>query len=69
MPANVTLLGKLEEVVAAISIAKEEVEEAPTTIDMTKIEVSDAKGKKEDEEAVPGAEPAKAKKEDGKKAE
>ena len=69
LPANVTLLGKLEEVVAAISVAKEEVEEAPTTIDMTKIEVSDAKGKKEDEEAVPGAEPAKAKKEDGKKAE
>ncbi len=46
-----------EEVVASIAVAKEEVEEAPTPIDMSAIEVSDAKGKA-DKEGEEGAAPA-----------
>ena len=60
IPSGVELKINLEEVVASISVAKEEVEEAPVAIDMSAIEVSDAKGKavKEGEEgaAAPVAE-------------
>lgn len=52
LPAGVELKINPEDVVASIAIAKEEVEEVPTTIDMSAIEV-EAKGKeiKEGEDA------------------
>ena len=55
IPAGVDIKMNPEEVIASIAVAKEEVEEAPTAIDMSTIEVSDAKGKevKEGEEAAP----------------
>lgn len=58
LPSGVTLLDSPEEVVAAINVAKDEpVEEAPTTIDMSAIEV-EKKGKepKEGEDAAPAEE-------------
>ncbi|MEI8249292.1 MAG: 50S ribosomal protein L25 [Candidatus Taylorbacteria bacterium] len=60
IPAGVEIKVGADDIIASISVAKEEVE-APTTIDMSAIEVSDAKGKevKEGEEA---AAPAKEEK-------
>lgn len=63
LPAGVEIKANPEEVVASVSEAKEEVE-APTTIDMASIEVSDAKGK-EVKEGEAGA--ADAPKDAGKK--
>ncbi|HEX7724843.1 MAG TPA: 50S ribosomal protein L25 [Candidatus Paceibacterota bacterium] len=60
LPAGVTIKAEPTEVVASVTVAKEEVE-APTTIDMSAIEVSDAKGKKP-EEGAEGAAPAADKK-------
>lgn len=65
LPAGVELKVSAEEVIASVSEAKEEVEEAPTAIDMSAIEVSDAKGKevKEGEgDAAPAADDKKAEK-------
>lgn len=57
LPAGVDLKINPEDVIASVSVAKEETEEAPKTIDMSAIEV-EAKGKvaKEGEEGAP-AEP------------
>lgn len=67
VPAGVEIKIGADEVVASIAVAKEEVEEAPTAIDMSAIEV-EAKGKEAKEgEAPAGDAPAKdAKKEDKK---
>ena len=64
---GVTLLAKPDDVVAAITVAKEEVEEAP--VDVANIEVVDAKGKKpaEGEAAAAGAAPAADAKKDAPK--
>ena len=61
VPAGVEVKMNPEEVIASIAVAKEEVEAAPTAIDMSTIEVSDAKGKevKEGEEAAPAADAKK----------
>ncbi len=48
LPAGVTLITGPEEVVALVSEVKEEVEEAP--VDLSAIEISVEKGKKEEEE-------------------
>jgi len=48
LPAGVTLITDPEEVVALVSEVKEEVEEAP--VDLSAIEISVEKGKKEEEE-------------------
>ena len=62
LPTGVDLKISPEEVVASVSEPKEEKEEAPTAIDMSAIEVSDAKGK-EAKEGEAGAEaPAKEEK-------
>jgi large subunit ribosomal protein L25 len=53
LPAGVTLITDPEEVVALVSEVKEEVEAAP--VDLSAIEISVEKGKKEEEE-VPAAE-------------
>ena len=53
LPAGVTLMEKPEEVVAFVAEPKEEKEEEATPVDLSKIEVSEKKGKKE-EEAVEG---------------
>jgi large subunit ribosomal protein L25 len=53
LPAGVTLITGPEEVIALVSVAKEEVEEVP--VDISAIEISVEKGKKEEEE-VPAAE-------------
>lgn len=61
LPAGVEAKIPLDEVIVSISEAKEEVEEASTTIDMSAIEV-EAKGKEAkegDEGAAPAAAPAK----------
>lgn len=50
LPAGVTLKTDAEEVVALVMEAKEEEIETPTEIDMSAIEVTDKKGKKDDEE-------------------
>lgn len=57
LPNGVILKVNPEEVVASITIPKEEVEEV-APVDISKIEISEKKGKKE-EEAVPGEEGAK----------
>jgi large subunit ribosomal protein L25 len=63
MPAGVTLITKPEEVVAAITVAKEEpVEEVAR--DISDIEISEERGKKEDAE---GGEAAESKDEKGDK--
>lgn len=49
-PAGVSSKADAEEVVAIVTAPKEEVEEAPEAIDMSAIEISDQKGKKEEEE-------------------
>lgn len=56
LPAGVTLVTSPDEIVASIAEAKEEVEEAPTAVDMSSIEV-EKKGK-EAKEGEEGAEPA-----------
>jgi large subunit ribosomal protein L25 len=66
LPAGVTLITGPEEVVAAIAVAKEEVEEPTKTID--DIEVVGAKGKEETAEGDEAA-PAKAEDKKDKKAE
>ncbi len=65
LPAGVVLLSGPEEVVAAISVAQEEPEEAAPAPSIADIELSVEKGKKE-EEGAPG-EPAPEKKEDKNK--
>jgi large subunit ribosomal protein L25 len=66
MPSGVTLITGPEEVVAAVSVAKEEVEEPVKSID--DIEVVGAKGIKEEEGAAEGEAPAeKAEKKEEKK--
>jgi len=56
IPAGVTLIADGDEIVASVAEAKEEVEEAPTAVDMSAIEV-EKKGKeaKEGEEGAAGA--------------
>jgi large subunit ribosomal protein L25 len=49
LPAGVTLKTEEDEVVALVAEAKEEAEEAPAEIDMSAIEVTDKKGKKEED--------------------
>ncbi|MDB5259083.1 MAG: ribosomal rRNA E-loop binding protein Ctc/L25/TL5, large subunit ribosomal protein [Candidatus Taylorbacteria bacterium] len=67
LPAGVTLVAAPDEIVASVAVAKEEVEEVATAVDMSAIEV-EKKGKeaKEGAEGEEGAAPADAKKE-GKK--
>ncbi len=50
LPAGVVLKTDAEEVVALVAEAKEEEEVAPAEIDMSSIEVTDKKGKKDEEE-------------------
>lgn len=52
LPAGVEVTTDADEVVALVAPANEEVEEAPTSIDMSAIETSVQKGKKEDDEAA-----------------
>jgi large subunit ribosomal protein L25 len=67
LPAGVTLITKADEIIVSIAEAKEEVEEAPTAIDMSSIEV-EAKGKEAKEgaegAAIDAADTAKPAKED-----
>jgi large subunit ribosomal protein L25 len=49
LPAGVTLITDADEVIALVAEAKEETEEA-TPLDMSAIEVTDQKGKKDDED-------------------
>lgn len=65
MPSGVELKINPEEVVAAIAVAKEEVEEPTKTID--DIEVVGAKGKEEEAEGDEAEKPAKAEKAEEKK--
>lgn len=55
LPSGVTLITGPEEVVALVSEAKEEVEEVSAPVDLSAIEISVEKGKKE-EETIPAAE-------------
>ncbi len=50
LPAGVVATTDADEVVALVNAPKEETEDAPTTIDMSSIETSVQKGKKEEEE-------------------
>ena len=50
LPAGVTAKTDADEVVALAAAAKEEVEEVAAPIDMSAIEISEKKGKKEEEE-------------------
>jgi large subunit ribosomal protein L25 len=50
-PAGVKILSNEDDVIITASKHEEEKEEVPTEIDMASIEVSDAKGKKEEEDA------------------
>ncbi len=71
LPEGVTLIAKPDEVVAAITVAKEEVEEAPAADAIANIELSVEKGKKPGEEgAAPaaGAAPEAGKKDEKKEA-
>ncbi len=54
IPAGVTLLTGTEEVVALVAAAKEEKEEEAAPVDLSAIEVSVEKGKKEEEAPVEG---------------
>lgn len=67
LPHGVTLEVAPDEIIASVSVAKEEVEEAPAVVDLSSIEVA-KKGKeaKEGEAPAEGAEAAPAK-EEGKK--
>lgn len=51
LPAGVTLVTGEDEVVALVAEAKEEVEEEAAPVDFSAIEISEKKGKKEEEEA------------------
>lgn len=51
LPAGVTAEIDGDEVVALVSAPKEETEDAPTTIDMSAIGISEERGKKEEDEA------------------
>lgn len=63
MPPGVTVLAEPDEIIAAVAEPKEEeVEEAPTTIDMESIEV-EQKGKKEEEGGGEAEAPAEQKEE------
>ena len=62
LPAGVDLKISPEEVVASVSEPKEEKEEAPAAIDMSAIEVSDAKGKEAKEGEADAEAPAKEEK-------
>lgn len=55
LPAGVTIMAEISEVVASIIEQKEEVEEAVVPVDLSAIEV-EKKGKKEEEGAEPAAE-------------
>ncbi len=59
LPPGVTLTVDPDEVIALVAEAKEEVEEAPTEIDMESIGLSEQKGKKEEEE-IPADDTTKA---------
>ncbi len=61
VPAGVEIKIGGDEVIASIAVAKEEVEEAPTPIDVSAIEV-EAKGKEAKEGEVPAEAPAPEKK-------
>lgn len=50
-PKGVKILDNEDDVIVTVARHEEEKEEAPTEIDMSAIEVSDAKGKKEEEDA------------------
>ena len=63
LPAGVELKSKPDEIIASVAEAKEEVVEAPAAVDMSAIEVTDAKGK-EVKEGEAGA--AEGKGADGK---
>jgi len=52
LPAGVTLKTDAEEVIALVAEAKEEEVEAPAELDMSAIEVTDQKGKKEEDESA-----------------
>ncbi len=52
LPAGVTLKTDAEEVIALVAEAKEEEEEVPAELDMSAIEVTDQKGKKEEGESA-----------------
>lgn len=52
LPAGVTLIANAEEVIALVQAPKEEVEEVAAPVDLTAIEMSEKRGKKE-EEAIP----------------
>lgn len=52
LPAGVTLVGDSEEIVALVSEAKEEVESDTGPVDISSIELSEKKGKKEDAESA-----------------
>ncbi len=52
LPTGVTLNVDPEEVIAIVAAAKEETDEAPVTIDMSAIGLSEKKGKKEEEGEV-----------------
>lgn len=56
LPSGVSLTADPEDVIALVTAAKEETEEAPTEIDMSAIELSEKKGKKEEEEGEAAAE-------------
>ncbi len=49
LPAGVTLKADPEEIIALINLAKEETEEASGPIDMSAIEISEKKGKKDED--------------------
>ncbi len=60
IPAQVKVMASIDDVVALVSVSKEEVDETAEPIDLTKIEV-EKKGKKPEEgEAAVGEAPAKA---------
>lgn len=56
LPAGVVLAVEADEVVALVNAPKEEVEEVVAPVDLSAIELSEKKGKKEEEEVTPVAE-------------
>lgn len=61
LPNGVELKTDVEEIVAIVSAAKEEVEEVAAPVDLSAIELSEKKGKKE-EEVAPAEEAPKSEK-------
>ena len=59
-PPSAKLAIDQDEVVAMISVAKEEVEEAPAAVDLSAIEISEERGKKPDAEGVDAGDKAAA---------